>query len=239
MSQPPKFDIPSNTPMACKLHKALQGLKQASRTWFDRLNEILCKLSFLSSKVDKYLFLKITPKSSLYILVYVDDIIITQSSESEVEKLIQLLNKAFSLKYLGELDYFQGIKVTKSVDGLLLTQRKYILDLLKKVQMENANSFLTPMITGQRLTAHEGDPFDDGKLYRSIVKGLQHATITKPETAYSVNKVSQFIQSPLNSYWKAVKRILCYLKGTITYGLKLSRSNQLNLVGVGNSILKA
>ncbi|XP_020231175.1 uncharacterized protein LOC109811763 [Cajanus cajan] len=84
--------------------------------------------------------------------------------------------------------------------------------------MEDSKGISTPMIGGQQL-AKAGTLFDDPTLYRSVVGALQYATITRPEIAFSVNKVSQFMCSPMEEHWKVVKRILRYLKGTIKHGL--------------------
>lgn len=140
-----------------------------------------------------------------------------------------LLNKAFSLKDLGQLHYFLGIEVHHTTQGLLLSQTKYIAELLEKAKMSHANSLPTPMISGLQLFKYKGDPFVDRKLYRRIVGALQYVTITRLEIAFSVNKVIQFMQSLLNIHWNAVKRILRYLQGTIHYELSLSKSKKLDL----------
>ncbi|KAL5571072.1 hypothetical protein UlMin_020669 [Ulmus minor] len=97
--------------------------------------------------------------------------------------------------------------------------------------MDSAKSLSTPMISSLRLTSSKGDPIPNATEYRSIVGGLQYVTITQPKIAYSVNKVCQFMQNPLDLYWKAVKRILRYLKGTSEEGILLRRSETLNLIG--------
>ena len=95
--------------------------------------------------------------------------------------------------------------------------------------MQGAKTQSTPMNSGLRLSSYGSDPVLDVTLYRSIVGGLQYATITRPEISFSVNKVAQFMQSPLQSHWVAVKRILRYLAGTLDYGLHFRRSPTLSL----------
>ncbi|RVW64088.1 Protease Do-like 1, chloroplastic [Vitis vinifera] len=97
--------------------------------------------------------------------------------------------------------------------------------------MQFAKSSTTPMTSGLKLSAYGSDPVENGQLYRSIVGALQYVTITRPEISYYVNSVCQFMQNPLESQWKAVKRILRYLSETLDCGLHLRRSSQLNLVG--------
>lgn len=126
MTQPPGFET-ADPSLVCRLHKALYGLKQAPRAWFERLKSTLLKLGFCSSKCDPSLFTLHANQHSTFILVYVDDIIITGSSTSLIQQLVKKLNSEFSLKDLGKLDYFLGIEVHHSETGaLLLSQTKYV-----------------------------------------------------------------------------------------------------------------
>ena len=87
----------------------------------------------------------------------------------------------------------------------------------------------SPMVTHLSLSLHDGDPFDNPALYRMIVGALQYATITRPDLAFAVNKVSQFMHSPTTSHWAAVKRILRYINGTLTHGICIKPSTSLTL----------
>ena len=138
----------------------------------------------------------------------------------------------FSLKDLGPLHYFLGIEVTRLANGSLhLSQQKYIRDLLAKSKMDKAKGISTPMVSNLKLSKFSTPNFSDPQLYRSIVGALQYATITRPEISFSVNKCCQFMQNPAEDHWKAVKRVLRYLAGTISYGLLLSPAPHLLLRG--------
>ncbi|XP_015966153.1 uncharacterized mitochondrial protein AtMg00810-like [Arachis duranensis] len=142
----------------------------------------------------------------------------------------------FALKDLGEMSYFLGIETVKFNDNdILLCQTKYIKDLLTKARMCDANAVPTPMVSNLKLSAHGEDLHHNPTLYRSIVGGLQYATITRPKITFVVNKVSQFMHTPLESHWKAVKRILRYLAGTIDYGLRFQRTNECRIYGFSDS----
>jgi histone deacetylase 1/2 len=222
MTQPQGFDSADST-LVCKLHKALYGLKQAPRQWFERLQGALIQLGFVSSKCDPSLFTYTTTGNTVYLLVYVDDIIITSNNPSLLQSLIDKLNQAFSLKHLGTLDYFLGIEVNQLPNGsLLLTQSKYIRDLLNRTNMLDSAPVSTPMQSTAKLSKTGSSALSDPFMYRSVVGALQYATLTRPEISYSVNKVCQFMSHPLESHWVAVKRILRYLKGTLQQGLLLS-----------------
>ncbi|MCH80541.1 retrovirus-related Pol polyprotein from transposon TNT 1-94, partial [Trifolium medium] len=219
MVQPPGFEATDKS-LVCKLQRALYGLKQAPRAWFERLRSALVKLGFVPIKCDPSLFTLHVKHHTIFLLVYVDDIIITGSSNGLIQQLIHKLNSEFSLKDLGKLDYFLGIEVHHDKSGsLLLSQTKYIRDLLTKANMENANGMASPMASSIKLSKFGSNHVSDPTFFRSIVGGLHYATITRPEISYSVNKVCQFLSFPLEEHWKAVKRIRRYLKGTIHHGL--------------------
>ncbi|KAK2454628.1 putative mitochondrial protein [Trifolium repens] len=225
MTQPQGFES-TDSSLVCKLQKALYGLKQAPRQWFDKLTTTLLQFGFKASKCDPSLFIYSKDRQIVYLLVYVDDIIITGSSTMLVQNLVEKLNSAFSLKQLGDLDYFLGIEVHHLKDGsLLLTQSKYIRDLLTKTNMTDCNPINTPMMSSCKLSKTGSANMTDATLYRSVVGSLQYATITRPEISFAVNKVCQFMSNPLESHWIAVKRILRYLKGTLHLGLKIIPTN--------------
>ena len=229
MTQPEGF-IQGGPHLVCKLNKALYGLKQAPRAWFSKLQATLISFGFTSAKCDSSLFVKATTHYTLYVLVYVDDVLITGSSPHAISTLISSLNTKFSLKDLGPIHYFLGIEAKRTKEGgLLLCQTKYIHDLLAKANMTDCKPTTTPMTSGLRLSKEGSEPFEHPTLYRSIVGALQYITITRPEMAFSVNKVCQFLHHPLLSHWLAVKRLLRYLKGTINFGLHLRPSTNFNL----------
>ncbi|PNX93512.1 histone deacetylase, partial [Trifolium pratense] len=224
MSQPAGFEASDKT-LVCKLHKSLYGLKQAPRAWYERLTQTLLQMGFVKSKCDPSLLVHHQHGACTYVLVYVDDILITGSDSQLVKDLIHKLNIKFALKQLGEVDYFLGIEVHhKPSGGLLLHQSKYVKDLLVKTNMENCKPIGSPMVSSCKLSKFGTDVMTDPTLYRSTVGALQYATLTRPDISYSVNKVCQFMAHPLESHWKAVKRILRYLKGTLNYGLLLQPS---------------
>jgi hypothetical protein len=131
MQQPPGYEDPARLNYICKLNKALYGLKQTPRAWYSRLSSKLIALGFQASKSDTSLFFYSHGSTHVFLLVYVDDIIVASSSEQATKALLQDLQKEFALKDLGDLHYFLGIEVTKIKNGLLLTQEKYASDLLQ------------------------------------------------------------------------------------------------------------
>ncbi|PNX88392.1 hypothetical protein L195_g044495 [Trifolium pratense] len=138
------------------------------------------------------------------------------SNNEFLQAFIKQLNDVFSLKDLGLLHYFLGIEVQRDVGGMYLKQSKYISDLLKKFKMDNCSPCPTPMITGRQFTV-AGEKLQDPTVFRQAIGGLQYLTHTRPDIAFSVNKLSQYMSSPTIDHWQGIKRILRYLQGTINY----------------------
>lgn len=204
--------------------------------WFERLSHFLHSLGFKNSKVDSFLLICHRNGHECYVLVYVDDIIITGSSSVAIDQLIQALNQKFSLKDLGKLSFFLGVEVSHTSDNdMFLSQRKYISDLLHTTHMHEARGISTAMVSGAVRSTFHGEKFHDVKLYRSTVGALQYVTLTRPEITYSVNKVCQFMHSPTNFHCQAVKRILRYLGGTLDYDMIFRKSLDLSLQDFADS----
>lgn len=147
--------------LVCRLHKALYGLKQAPRAWFNKLNSVLHQLHFQSSKSDSSLFFQHTKEGSVYLLVYVDDLVITGPNPLLVNKVVTELNSFFTLKDLGELNYFLGIAIKRESGVITLSQENYIRELLEKAGMVNAKPLPTPMASNTVSSANDGSSFED------------------------------------------------------------------------------
>jgi hypothetical protein len=121
--------------MVCKLHKAIYGFKQAPRAWFTRLSNFLLELGFKGSLVDTSLFICVHGSIQIYMLVYVDDILITSTHPKVIYNIIAQLQHEFTLKDLGALSFFLGIQVTRDASGLYVCQTKCISELLHMTHM--------------------------------------------------------------------------------------------------------
>ncbi|KAF5477817.1 hypothetical protein F2P56_004430, partial [Juglans regia] len=169
-------------------------------------------------RADTSLFVFHQKSDVIYLLLYVDDIIITGNNSSLLDSFTRKLNSEFATKDLGSLSYFLGLEASPTSDGLFISQLKYARDILSRAQLLDSKPVPTPMIVSQHLSA-DGPPFSDPTLYRSLVGALQYLTITRPDIAHAVNSVSQFLHAPTDDHFLAVKRILRYVKGTIQFGL--------------------
>lgn len=150
---------------------------------------------------------------------YVDDIIISGSDGAGIKDTNDWLHSNLHIKDLGRLHYFLGITVSRHLDGIFMTQHKYILDLLEESKCQLLKEVDTPLETSLKLEPQAGDKLWDQGKYRCIVGKLIYLTVTRPDISFAVSIVSQFMQDPRTTHWQAVMRLLRYLKGTSTRGL--------------------
>nr|GEV60951.1 retrovirus-related Pol polyprotein from transposon TNT 1-94 [Tanacetum cinerariifolium] len=189
MKQPSGFIDPQQPNHVCLLHKSLDGLKQASRAWFERLSKDLFDLGSKGSKTDPSFFIYSCGHTLLYILVYVDDIIVTGNNKGTIDNIISQLGSTFVLKDLGPLNSFLGIKSAPHVSSILLSQKKYILELLQSAGLSNCDPVSSPMVTSSSLSLDDNTAFSNLVKYRQVVGSLQYVTLSRPDIAFAVNKV--------------------------------------------------
>lgn len=222
MAQPQGFVDSEHPDHVCLLRKSLYGLKQAPRAWHEKFTSFLPSLGFVFSHSDPSLFIRHTSNGMVALLLYVDDIVITGSDNSGIHEVIAELSMVFDMKDLGPLSYFLGLEVTRVKHGIFVNQTKYATDLLVKSGMETLKVCNSPCLPYCQMTTDQGTPLKDPTLYRSIVGALQYLTFSRPDIAYAVNTVCQFMTSPTDVHFTAVKRILRYLQGTLQKGLFFS-----------------
>jgi hypothetical protein len=219
MAQPLGFIDSTQPSHVCKLHKSLYGLKQAPRAWFERFTSHLLTLGFTASLADASLFVLHHGSTTVYLLLYVDDIIITGNNSTAISDIISQLSAAFELNDLGPLCYFLGLQIDYKKVGLFVHQHKYITDLLHKFQMTDCKASPTPIATTPPISTDNNDALSDPTPFHSLVGALQYATFTRPDIAFAVNRVCQFMHKPSTVHFVAAKRILRYLKGTLHKGV--------------------
>ena len=232
--QPLGFENPSFPTHVCLLQKSLYGLKQAPRAWFQRFSSFIQTIGFTPSLSDTSLFVYHQTSDTAYLLLYVDDIILTASSQKFLDHIVSLLRSEFSMTDLGLLHHFLGIAVVRDSSSLFLSQRQYILDLLNRAGMLDCQSSRTPVDTSFKLSA-TGEPFSDPTLYRSLTGALQYLTITRPEISFAVQQACLYMHDPRVPHYNHVKRILRYLKGTLNHGLHLNNSSPNSLTAYSDA----
>ena len=237
MEIPPGLETPSNHQMVCRLKKALYGLKQSPRAWFDRFAKTVVKYGYTQCQADHTLFVKFSSEKKIVVLIiYVDDVILIGDYGDELLRLKKLIAKEFEIKDLGPLKYFLGMEVTRSKKGIVISQQKYTLDLLKETGMLGCKPADTPTDSTKKIRGN-GDRalVDMGRYYR-LVGRLIYLSHTRPDIAFSVNVVSQYMNNPTEEHMEAVDRILRYLKMTLGHGLlfKKGENKDVEVFSVAN-----
>ncbi|RVW98461.1 Retrovirus-related Pol polyprotein from transposon TNT 1-94 [Vitis vinifera] len=232
MKQPPGFVAQGESGLVCRLRRSLYGLKQSPRAWFGRFSSVVQEFGMLRSTSDHSVFYHHNSLGQcIYLVVYVDDIVITGSDQDGIQKLKQHLFTHFQTKDLGKLKYFLGIEIAQSSSGVVLSQRKYALDILEETGMLDCKPVDTPMDPNVKLVPGQGEPLGDPGRYRRLVGKLNYLTITRPDISFPVSVVSQFLQSPCDSHWDVVIRILRYIKSTPGQGVLYENRGHTQVVG--------
>ncbi|RVW43520.1 Retrovirus-related Pol polyprotein from transposon TNT 1-94 [Vitis vinifera] len=203
MEQPPGFVAQGESGLVCRLRRSLYGLKQSPRAWFSRFSSVVQEFGMLRSTADHSVFYHHNSLGQcIYLVVYVDDIVITGSDQD-----------------------------AQSSSGVVLSQRKYALDILEETGMLDCKPVDTPMDPNVKLVPGQGEPLGDPGRYRRLVGKLNYLTITRPDISFPVSVVSQFLQSPCDSHWDAVIRILRYIKSTPGQGVLYENRGHTQVVG--------
>jgi hypothetical protein len=222
MTQPQGYIDPTHPNLVCKLHKSIYGLKQAPRAWFDSFTSQLLHLGFTASTLDSSLFIYKNESVIAYLLLYVDDIVLTSNTPTYLDHLITQLNTVFDLKDLGTLHYFLGLQVSRTPNSLYIKQTKYAHDFLKKHNMLDCKPASSPSCPNTRLSLHDGDPLTDPHGNRSMVGALHYLTFTRPDISFAVHQVCQYMSAPTTTHLAVAKRVLHYIIGTLHHGIEFT-----------------
>ncbi|GJT11717.1 putative ribonuclease H-like domain-containing protein [Tanacetum coccineum] len=196
-----------------KVEKALYGLHQALRAWYETLSTYLLDNGFYRGQIDKTLFIKRVKGDILPIQVYVDDVIFGSTKKSLCTYFEQIMHKRFQMSSIGELTFLLGLQVKQKVDGIFISQDKYIGEILKKFGFSSIRIGITPMETNNALTKDKDGEDVDFYLYMLVIRSLMYLTSSRPDIMFSVCACSRFQVQPKVSHLNAVKRIFRYLKG--------------------------
>ncbi|GJT41669.1 retrovirus-related pol polyprotein from transposon TNT 1-94 [Tanacetum coccineum] len=191
MNLPPRYTHRSTLSQpVCKLQKSLYGLKQANRQWFIKLTTFLLHHSFTQIYVDTSLLTYRKGTDFLAILIYVDDILLTGNNITLIQYFKKQRDLTFSIKDLGNLNYYLGIEFLRNSKGLTMSQRKYALQLLQTANVLNlkpCHIHVDPIV---KLNDTDGEPLNNPSLYRAIFGKLLYLTITRPDLSYVAHALS-------------------------------------------------
>jgi hypothetical protein len=224
MKQPEGFDDDSDR--ACKLKKSIYGLKQASRQWYIKFHKIITSFGFIENIVDQYIYLKVSGSKVIFLVLYVDDILLASNDLGLLHETKQLLSQSFEMKDLDEASYVIDIEIHRDRQHkiLRLSQKAYIEKVSKRFRMSDCKSSVTLIAKGERFSK---DQCPKNKLeqqqmksipYASAVGSLMYAQVcTRLDIALVVGMLGRYQSNPGLEHWKAAKRVMRYLQGTKGY----------------------
>ncbi|KAD4982803.1 hypothetical protein E3N88_19474 [Mikania micrantha] len=215
VKQPEGFEKKGQEEKVYKLTKALYGLKQAPRAWNTKLDGVLKGYGFKRCQLEQAVYTKRTSLDITIIVIYVDDLLVTGSSQQEVSQFKRQMEQTFEMSDLGLLTYYLGLEVSQG--------------------LEDCNSTKIPMEPGLKLAKNDEEEEVDAPEYRRTVGCLRYLTHTRPDLMYAVGYVSRYMQSPKAAHHQDTKHILRYIKGTTDMGIHYQREGKGKLVGFSDS----
>lgn len=234
VEQPAGFVKQGSEKKVLKLRKALYGLKQAPRAWNKKIDKSLINMGYVRCISEHGVYVKSGGGDIVILCLYVDDLLVTGNNETKVIEFKRKMMSTFEMTDLGEISYFLGIEFQNTSDGVLLSQKKYASDVLKRFNMQHCNGAATPAEAGLWLDKNVDEPEVDATKFRQVVGALRYLCNTRPDIAFSVGLISRVMDRPRTSHLAAAKRILRYVKDTMAYGILLPskcRENEKGLYG--------
>lgn len=231
MVQPPGYEQ-GGSDISCHLKKSLYGLKQAPRAWFTKLKFELEEKGLKSSEADPALFIMIKENMKTFVLVYVDDILIA-GSQDNIKEVKRILQDKFDVKDLGEATFYLGMEITRDrqVKTLVISQKRYIHDLLIKYDMKEVKTRSVPLDASIKLSANDGEALNDTK-YSELVGGLLYLSVyTRPDIAQAVGALARYMSRPTTTHWTAAKNVLRYVASTPTMGIAYNNQGSSKPIG--------
>ncbi|KAJ9547298.1 hypothetical protein OSB04_019841 [Centaurea solstitialis] len=231
VSQPEGFVDQDHPDHVYILDKALYGLKQAPRAWYDSLSQFLVESGYSKGKIDNTLFIKREGEHIMLVQIYVDDIIFGSTCPNFCDTFSKLMMTRYEMSMMGELNFLLGLQVKQLSAGIFINQAKYIKDILKKYNLENAKIMKTPMSPSCALDSDPDGKAVDVTTYRGMIGSLMYLTASRPDIMFSTCLCARYQSKPKESHLKAVKRIFRYLKGTVNLGLWYPKGSGYELTG--------
>ena len=244
LSQPEGYAVSGDEgeKLVWKLRKSLYGLKQSGRNWNFVLSEFFQKHDFKKSEIDPCLFYKYDGESKVYIVIWVDDIVLSVSRQREMESTKNLLKNKFHMKDLGPISYFLGIQFNQDPTTFTIDmcQEHYLKGVLARFNMADCRPKSTPCevkLQAYENNDNEEDTEGDTRRYREIVGSLVYAmTCSRPDLSWIVTKLSSHLNNPTKADWMTVKHVLRYIKGTLNHKLVFRASKDgLKAIGFSDS----
>jgi len=210
----------------CRLNKAIYGLKKATICWFEVFEQALMDCEFVNASVDRCIYIldKGDIRENIYVLIYVDDVVIATGNMITMAKFKNYLMKKFRMTDLKEIKHFIGIRIEMHEDKIFLSQAAYVKRILNKFNMDNCNAVSTPLPNKLNYELLNSDENCNAPC-RNLIGCLMYIMLcTRPDLTTAVNILSRYSSKNNSELWQCLKRVLRYLKGTIEMKLIFKRS---------------
>ena len=214
MEQPEGFIIPGQEKKFYRLVKSLYGLKQALMQWHEKFDSVMMTNGFKINECDKCVYVKNTEHGFVILCLYVDDILIMGSNNEVIKTTKEMFNNKFDMKDLGVANVILGIKISKTSDELILSQSHYIEKILKKFKQNYSSPMRIHVDVNLHLSKNNGKCLSQQEYAQAIGNLMYVMNCTRPDIAYAVNKLSRYTSNSGLDHWKAIVRVLRYLKYT-------------------------
>jgi hypothetical protein len=221
-----------------KLNKALYGLRQAPRAWYSKIESYFITEGFVKCPHEHTLFVKQGDRNRILIVsIYVDDLIYTGNDGKLMGEFMKSMKEKFAMTDLGRMKYFLGIEVIQCDQGIFVHQHKYSCEILKRFGMEQCNKVCSPIVPGTKLVRDESGRAVNATEYKQMIGCLMYLLATRPDMAFSVCLASRYMERQTEMHMATVKRIMRYLKGTLSLGIlyKCKADKELMLQGWSDS----
>nr|GEX07015.1 putative ribonuclease H-like domain-containing protein [Tanacetum cinerariifolium] len=233
--QPPGFEDLDYPGKVYKVVKALYGLHQALRVWYETLAKYLLGNRFHKGKIDQTIFIKRQNEDILLVQVYVDDIIFGYTKKELCNEFERLMKDRFQMSSMRELTFFIGLQVKQKEDGIFISQLKYVTEVLRKFNLSDIKTAST-LVDTEKPLVKDADGVDvDVHLNRSMIGSLMYLIASRPDIMYAVCVCARFQVTPKVSHLHAIKRIFRYLKGHSKFSLWYPRDSLFKLVAYTDS----
>ncbi|KAG8493191.1 hypothetical protein CXB51_010608 [Gossypium anomalum] len=233
---PKGFKVAGKEDSVYKLKKALYGLKEELRAWYERIDKCLASLGFERSISEPTLYVKKKgDETQLIVSLYMDDLLVIGGNNRMLADFKGKMEQMFEMSDLGQMSYFLGIEVSQIQQGIFLSQKAFFLMILNKFSMPNYKATTTLVAVGEKLSSQGDFEKVDDTTYRSLVGCLLNLTATRPDIMFTVSLLSRFMHCCNVKHLQAAKRVLRYIKGTLSFEMKFTKVKSMKLLGYADS----
>ncbi|KAE8218625.1 hypothetical protein CF326_g9123, partial [Tilletia indica] len=239
MRQPPGFEVAGKEHLACRLVRALYGLKQSGREWYFTLRAALIDIGFEQSAADPAIFIFGSGVTATIVAIYVDDVLVLGGDINEIIAVKAALGERFKMTDQGQIGQFLGMKIERSEDtrSFFVSQSAYIRSMLARFNYSDIKSAPSPLDPKQRLKPYDGIASEEDRRRFQAILGclLWLAQASRPDLAYAVATLARHASNPGPLHFGCIKRVIQYVAGTIDFRLHITADSSEDIVAYSDA----